>query len=516
MRGLLLFFVLIILNLGVSSEETIQASPQFANNPESIRRFQDRQVRQKIAKDYDEAKMRACHSATDQMADILQILVTNKNKDEAAVLLKQIAALEPKNASLARFSKFIEDINDPQPMTDLQKKDLADRLARAKKARAVGLNSLARTCYSAGLMGYAYDLLDEMIENDPDQLNARKAMGHVKVGNAWHSQYDAIQLSTGQVYVPEYGWVAKANVERVKKGEWFEKDKWMSLEEANKLHKNLDTPWVIETQNFKMVSTATRKQAVELSEKLEEIRHFCFRQYLEFFLRGSPKTGGELLFNQAAQAKMVVNFQGSKADYNTIIMRDFRDHNPELTLRSAGFYSPRAHASYFYYQADYGEFLDILLQHEVTHQILGEFQRGGDPPVWLAEGVAEVLGRGVYNEENRLVLPKGARHGSVEAVAELMNSGKLISVGDLLNLSHDQFHAEPGRRNNYEVSSAFCRFMLEYKNGLYSVDFLEYLNDQYKGTSALSLYPYVALDARALDKAFREYLSAAVVYRPDK
>jgi hypothetical protein len=312
-------------------------------------------------------------------------------------------------------------------------------------------------------------------------------------------------MQKGNKYLPGLGWVPTPAVEKAQNGEWFESGHFLPLADAEKVHTNLGTPWVLETENFTLKSTATRKLAVEMAERLESIRALCFRQYLEFFMRASGKRGAQLLFNQAAPQKMVVYYFGTKADFEATIRKEMKGRDQELLLRSAGFYDSRSHASYFYHDANFGSFQVMLMQHEVTHQILGEYAKGGSPPVWVCEGIAECLEPAKQAANGKLVLPRGLDHPSVRFAADALKKAALPAVSEMLGMSHEAFHDPGNRQRNYSVAGALCRCLLEIDDGAYAPDFLEYLYDSYRGAKA-SLADYIGMDAATLDKRFRQYL----------
>ena len=75
-------------------------------------------------------------------------------------------------------------------------------------------------------------------------------------------------------------------------------------------------------------------------------------------------------------------------------------------------------------------------------------------------------------------------------------------------MSHENFHKEPDRRNNYILSGALFKFLLDTSHSIYAADFLEMLYDNYHGKTT-RLNDYIDWDDDALEKNFRDYLEAA-------
>ena len=485
--------------------------------PEGQKRVVDRQIRANVAKGYTDAHKKALSGSLSSLNGTCTWLIGLQDKENALKIVAEMDAADAANIYSAGLKKNIDAIAKTQYFDEPHTKELASRLKSARKIKLDGLLGLARTCYDANLLGYAFDLIGEMLATDPDDQVGHMALGEIKVGANWHTPFAAAQIHSGKSYVLGKGWVPMAAAERIGNGEWFEDNKWMTMAEADKLHADTEKPWVVETDNFILRSTDSRKQTIQIAERLEGIRHLCFRQFLEFFLRGSAKKGAEMLFNQSAPKKMLVYFFGTEEEYAQFCTKEMKGRDTSLLLQSAGFYSPSLHNCYFYRGEQPQAFMIPLMQHEVTHQVLGEFATGGNPPVWIAEGIAGVLEFATPDAQRKLTLPSGIDHTEVLHACELLDSGKLCSAGMMMNMSHAIFHSM-NRRRNYAESAALCRFLLEMQNGAYSADFLECMSDYYRGVhgGAISLSDYLALDNAEIDKQFRAYLKAQMAKLPAK
>ncbi|MFH0939288.1 MAG: hypothetical protein V1899_08405 [Planctomycetota bacterium] len=485
-----------------------QASQPAPASGERLRRKEARRVREKIAQDYVGARRSAETLYLKALTEMAKWLITLNAQTDAKKVVTEIKSADSQSAGLADLEKLMSGLTTSNELNDQQRKDFEKRLNLARQQRDDKLLALARTCYEAGLLGYAYDLVWECLEINSDNAVARVAMGQVKVGNEWVSRYAATQLQQGNVYVSEVGWVPKTAAERIKAGEWGESGRAMSMADADKLHANRSTPWIIETENFTLKSTATRKQALAIAERLEAIRTLCFRQYLEFFLRGSKTKGAQLLFSAPDKKKLLVNYYGCKDDF-IAVMQKFKTSpaNKEVILNSAGIYSLFDHASFFYYDPIFEQQQMVIMQHEVTHQVLSEYARDGAVFPWLAEGAAESLEAAQLNHDGRLQLPRSDAHPNVIGAAKMLAQGVLPPLSPLLTMRHEIFHQEPYRRNNYLLSGALFRFLLDSNHGIYAADFLEMLYDSYRGKVG-RLIDYIDLDDIALEKAFRGYLEA--------
>lgn len=474
---------------------------------EGQKRANDRQVRLNVAKGYADAHKKALSGYLSSLNGTCAWLIAQQDKESALKIVAEMDAADSSNIYSAGLKKNIDAIAKAQYLDEPHTKELASRLKSARKIKAGGLLSLARTCHDANLLGYSFDLIGEMLDADPDDSVAHMALGEVKVGANWQTPFAAAQISAGKSYVLGKGWVPAAAAERIGNGEWFEDNKWMTMAEADKLHADTEKPWIVETDNFILRSTDSRKQTIQVAERLEGIRHLCFRQFLEFFMRGSAKKGAQLLFNQSAPKKMLVYFFGKQEEYARFCTKEMKGRDTSLILQSAGFYSPSLHNCYFYRGEQPQSFIIPLMQHEVTHQVLGEFAHGGNPPTWMAEGIAGVLEFATLDAQRKLTLPSGIDHAEVLHACEMLADGSLPSAGSVMNTTHASFHSM-NRRRNYVVSGALCRFLLEMQNGAYAADFLECMSDSYRGvrSGTVNLSDYLAMDNAEIDKQFRAFL----------
>ena len=204
---------------------------------------------------------------------------------------------------------------------------------------------------------------------------------------------------------------------------------------------------------------------------------------------------------------MLVWYYGSKDDFEAFVKKEMKGDAQDVTLKSVGCYVPRAHASFFYRYSDNFGSEKTTMQHEVTHQILGEYVAGGLPPVWLVEGVAVAMQEARPDSHGRLFIPQGLRHYAVAVAAKQLEKGKLPALSDLLSMNYTRFHQPTDRSLHYDVSGALCRCLLELDNGNYGPDFLEYLYDSYHGGFKPNLADYIGMDTAALEQRFQHYLT---------
>jgi hypothetical protein len=352
----------------------------------------------------------------------------------------------------------------------------------------------------------AYGLLVQVLDYDPDNPAARQALGYVRAGAEWKDAFAAQQLQKGNVYVPESGWVAAATAERVKKGEWCENGKWMPLDEANKLHKELAKPWAIETQHFMLMSTLSRKESVEIAERLEGLRQACYGEYLDFFLR--DRRSPQMQFTHALSKKMLERLFAQKQDYDAEMKKEFKGQPAiqALLMLFPGFYMQITHTSYFN-QATPEPFRSLFMQNQVASQIFSEYAQTGNigPKPWIGAGICGDAQYALPDETGRFSVPAGRKHPAVTKAAEMLQKNNLPPLAALFSYDNTAFH-NPLNPGNADVASALCHFLMSTKDGAYAADFLDFVYDSYKGLRSANLSEYIGMDTAALEKEFQEYL----------
>lgn len=476
----------------------------------SQRRAADRQVRMSAAKSLPEAIKRANAPYVAALTGACQWLIGLQAKNDASAVLAEVEGLDDKNQALPDLKKKVEELAAPAVLDEAKQKELATRLKTARKSRAAAIADLAATYYRTGLSRLACDLLQQVLNCDPDNPAARQALGQVHAGTEWKDAFSAQQTQRGSVYVPDMGWVPAAAAERAKNGEWFENGRWLPVEEADKLHAEAAKAWVIETQYFTLKSTASRKQSVQTAERLEGFRQACYRECLDFFLR--EKRSPQMYFVQASTKKMLVNLFSAKADYDAAIKKEFKAAGAFQAILQIlpGFYTPYTHASYFNQATALAlpeQLRTIFMQKQVAGQIFSEYAQTGmaGPKPWIGASVCGAMQSAAPDNSGSFSVPSGRQHEAVAKAAEMLKGGNLPPLQTLFTLEGPQFD-NPLMPGNTETASALCRFLLETKDGAYALDFLDFVYDSYKGLKSANLGDYIGMDTAALEKEFQAYL----------
>lgn len=344
------------------------------------------------------------------------------------------------------------------------------------------------TCLEAGEPGLGFDLLQQLLAIDPEHPRAHRGLGHVQVEGRWLRRYEAQRWSAGQEWLPGAGWVRRSERSRWEAGECCDPERgWSSREEADRRHADPATPWTIETEHFRLRSTAPLARSAEVAERLEAFYLAMFSR-LDLFFAG--RGGAALVFGVSATPRRhEVFYYGSRAQYLSHAQAD---------PKTAGFYDPSRRCAFFYEQEDWR-----TLQHELTHEILAESSPGlSGRAAWLVEGTA------VYLEDARLVggaivLP-GARERPFLR-AHLQAGRELgVPVSELVTLDQAGWNAV-STPEHYGAAGALVYFLCHADGGRYRGDLVRMLLGTYQGrpvslpeATGLSLEAVAALEEHFL------------------
>ncbi|HVE41007.1 MAG TPA: hypothetical protein VNM14_14020 [Planctomycetota bacterium] len=333
-------------------------------------------------------------------------------------------------------------------------------------------------CIAAGEAGYAFDLYRFLLQADPENERAHKSLGEQKIDNRWMRPFEQDQWKAGLAWDEKGGWVPVKSRERLDQGEIYDTEtkQWGKGQDLDKQHAEVAKPWRMESEHFQLISTADHTVNVKLLARMEAFFLQAFRQYDLFFAGKNASKNASLIFGVVpAKKKLVVNFYRSE--------QQFKEHANPPTTWAAGFYSGGKHASFFYGGGGSRDFSIELMQHELTHQILGEYSdggRGGGP--WLTEGAAVFLESAEFRngtlslgdlKDNRDIadyrrnLRAGQKEHSLKTMLETFGARGEWDQGDI--------------SKNYRGAGATVYFLMHFDGGRYRADTIQLLRDAYFG-----------------------------------
>ena len=353
--------------------------------------------------------------------------------------------------------------------------------------------SAVEKCLAAGEAGYAFDLYRFLLQVDPDNERAHRSLGEQKIDGRWIRPFEQEQWKAGVAWDEKAGWVPIKQRDRVEKGEIFDlqSKQWGKAADLNGTHADPSRAWRMESEHFELISTAPHELNIRLLVRMEAFFLQAFRQYDLFF---SGKGGGKaanLVFGVVpTKKKLTVNYYRDEAQFKQFA-------NPP-TNWAAGFYDPSKHSSYFY--SIRGDVSWLVMQHELTHQILGEYSDGGGGASWIIEGAAVYLEAGDFQngtlnlggiEQNYMlagyrknVRAKMPEH-SIKYLTDTFGPGKSWNQGEI--------------NKNYRGAGAAIFFLMRVDGGRYHADVIQLLRDNYFGGKPKPLEEYFGMSIASLD-----------------
>ena len=331
-------------------------------------------------------------------------------------------------------------------------------------------------CIAAGEAGYAFDLYRFLLQADPENERAHKSLGEQKIDGRWMRPYDQEQWKAGLAWDEKAGWVPVKSRERADQGELYDTEtkQWGKTADVDKMHAEVAKPWRMESEHFQLISTADHAVNVRLLARMEAFFLQAFRQYDLFFAGKNAGKNASLIFGVVStRKKLVVNFYRSE--------QQFKEHAQPPTTWAAGFYSGGKHASFFHGGGGSRDFSVDLMQHELTHQILGEYSEGGGGGgPWLTEGAAVYLEAAEFRngtltlgglKDNRDVaeyrrnLRAGQKEHALKTMIETFGARGTWDQGDI--------------SKNYRGAGAVVYFLMTFDGGRYRADTIQLIRDAY-------------------------------------
>lgn len=439
---------------------------------------------------------RADQLATDLDELIEQMREQRYGPDDVKKELLELVRLGIERAgrreAAARLAAKVAGLTSGAPEDEKTRRAWRKALDKARGATTKRLLEAVDDCLSAGEPGLGFDLLGLLLQLDPNNARAHKGLNHVEVGGQWLRAYDAERWRLGLAWDPRRAWVRRADAARYDKGEVFDLQRveWTTPAEADLRHASTDDPWLVETEHFRLRSTASLARTAAVATRLEAFYLAVFRQYDLFF---AQRGGAALVFGVAPIPRpLEVWFYADPTQYRT--------YARGYVAGSAGFYSSATHASYFY---DMGEDYSTL-QHELVHQVLGENSPNGGAPAWLAEGAAVLLEDARF-EDGVLVVGGVDDNDDIRAWRDDALAGKRVLSLQQITQLVDQADWNRGLSiENYKAAGATLHFLCHFDGGRYRGDLVDMLKDAY-WSRPTSLQTSFGLPPASLEAMMRRF-----------
>ena len=348
------------------------------------------------------------------------------------------------------------------------------RLTRERQQRAEQLFQLARRQLDRDAPTSAYQLLHEVLHEDPDHAAARQALGYRRVSGRWARPTSLVRVRQVRTANPTLGIAA---------GPY----------------------WVIESENFSIATTHSEAAGRQLAERLE-VLHAAWRQ-LFFPLWSNTAVLVRRFDAQAGPA-------GGGPRHSVVLFRDRDEYlaslkpiEPMIEL-TVGIYLDKKKVAYFF--ADNPSNQNVFF-HEVTHQLFSETGRvtpevGQSGNFWIVEGIA------LYMESLR-VLDGYCTVGGVDAGwlqfarYRALSDRFYVPLEQLVTLGRRQLQEHPEIRRLYSQSAGLTAMLMDHQHGVHRDALIEYLRAVYAGRDRPdTLASLTGGSLAALDAQYRPFL----------
>jgi hypothetical protein len=429
------------------------------------------------ADDYAAARTKLDESFAEKLSSLA------KKADELA--LKDQAALT-RSWMIPRYSGrqyfFLPEPRDSlapkMGANDLEQKWYG-RFQKIRAAQAEGLIELAKAESKDNRAARAYQLLHEVLRENPEHAEARQILGYRKVASVWSLVEKASQPTVGRKPHPKYGWG------------------------ANKY-------WRHETPHYSIATSTSAKQAIELGQKMEEL-HALWRQAFFSFWTNQPA-----LEHRMAGGKEALVKEPKKLD--VVLFKDREEYiaalqpgEPKIEL-TTGIYLDKQQ-TVFLYAGD--ETRTATWYHEASHQLFQEIDRfppepGSKGNFWMAEGLA------LYMESLVRHQTRGGSYWTLGgwesdrlqfARYRGLSHDFLLPLDKLAAMNRADLQASPDIRKIYSHAAGFSHFLMDAQGGLYREPTLTVFRAIYDGRdTAGTLEKLLGTSSAELDRDYLAYL----------
>ena len=148
---------------------------------------------------------------------------------------------------------------------------LLDHFARLRADRADVLFDLARRAAEAGKPAMAMQLAVETVRENPNHAEARRVLGHERVGDRWLTPYARRKADSGDIWHERFGWIRADHVARYESGQRPRGRQWISAADDARRHAAMNDGWVARTEHFSITTNAGLEAGVRLATQLETL-----------------------------------------------------------------------------------------------------------------------------------------------------------------------------------------------------------------------------------------------------
>lgn len=388
------------------------------------------------------------------------------------------------------------------------------RFRELRNARAEELFLIAKKAASAKRRREAYELLWEILRENPNHAEARRLLGFERVEDRWALPFAAKQLRAGRVWHKEFGWLAKGDVARYEKGERLIGERWVTAEQDVKRHQDVRNGWRVESEHFTVTTNHSLQEGVRLANELERL-HRAWRQvFVDYWMIDGeiekmfapPDKPSKAAFVPPPERKNRhrVTCYRDREEY----VRALQTAQPRVAM-SLGVYLDNGRAAYFFAGEDQHP---ATVFHEATHQLFKESKSTVKQPglrhgMWFVEAAACYMETLKRRDGYDTLGERDA--GRFPAAQEKIAEQFYIPLAELSAMSSDELQRHRDVAKIYSQASGVMTFLLHADGGRYRLPAMVTLDALYQGRAVpATLSAACQAGYEKLDAEYVEFIKA--------
>jgi hypothetical protein len=445
-------------------------------------------------------------------AELAKLAVWCDGENLAAEAKTTRAALGPHDACKIYIPILPVEVGPPKPPENAPAKTLEwhKRFFELRRAQAAALYDLAQRAVRKHQTSLAYQLLLEVIRDDPDHAAARRVFGYQNYEDQWHTAYEVAKLRNGFVWHEKFGWVAKANLAHYEADQRPADGRWISPEADARNHASMASGWNVETEHYMIRTNHSIEAGVALGRKLETLQGVWRQMFVSFY---APQSYVEGLLTGRGQGRLAevprfnVRYFRNRDEY----LRALRPKMPGIEV-SAGFYHSGDRIAYFYAG---GEETERILNHEATHQLFQQSRRaapdvGRRANCWIVEGIALFM-ESLHREGDFHVLGDRNDPRMVAARYHVVKEDFYMPFNEVTAMGLRELQTHPKIAKLYSQFAAMTHFLIFADGGRNRDALVSYLSDVYHGSQDPALLARkLGTSYAELDRQYQDYLKAGL------
>jgi len=372
-----------------------------------------------------------------------------------------------------------ENIIAPKANASANVRFWRDKFLALRREHAAELFAEAKAASDQRDAARAYQLLYEVLRDDPDHADARRILGFVKNARGDWALPEAEKMVAEPSHTdhPRLGWRAR-------------------------------TFFRLETPHFQIITNHSKAELLEAGRQLEDL-HTLWRQIFFRYWSSPEALAGRFAGRNEPltppRPKMQVILFKNREEYAARL----KAVEPQIAS-TLGIYFHREQLAYFF-AGDKSVY--PTWYHEATHQLFNEAvagtteEPGGQRNFWAVEGAAlymeSLASHGEYwtaggCEADRLQL---ARFRAL--------SGEFsLPLEKIMSLGREELQRSPELRPLYGQAAALAHFLIDGQGGNYREAFVDLLTAIYRGEDAAgTLATATGQPLAALDQQYRAFLN---------